>query len=126
MNKTAINKLNTIVFDAAAEVYKQLGPGLSANIYKACLCKELDLRNVKYHRNALFPIYYKQYELDADLQVDILIENELILKVLATENILFSHQANVKTSLNLTKRRIGIIINFNVPNFIDGFKKIVN
>lgn len=124
MNKIAISKINAIVYDAANEVYKHLGPGLDSNVYKACLTKELELKGVSCKKNVLFPLYYKQYELDTDLAVDLLVEDELIIKVLTIEKISFTHEAHLGSILNLTKRKAGVLINFNVPKLIDGFKKV--
>ena len=38
------------VLDCAIEVHRQLGPGLLESVYEVCLCKEFDIRSVKYKR----------------------------------------------------------------------------
>ena len=79
MNKEEINKLSGIILDSAIEVHKILGPGLLESVYEICLCKQLDLRKIRYKRQVLLPIEYKGEKLDADYRIDILVEDEIII-----------------------------------------------
>lgn len=66
MNKEDRNRLSGIVLDASIEVHKHLGPGLLESVYEACLCKELDLRNINYKRQISLPVNYKGFEINLD------------------------------------------------------------
>lgn len=126
MNKEDRNRLSGIVLDASIEVHKQLGPGLLESVYEACLCKELDLRNINYKRQLSLPVNYKGFEINLDYRIDILVDNEIIVELKAAETLLPVHHAQLLTYLKLTDKRLGLLINFNVPRLVDGFKRVVN
>ncbi len=58
--------------------------------------------------------------------MDILVENEIILEIKSVEKLdpIFTFQ--LITYLKLADKKLGYLINFNVPLMKDGFKRIVN
>jgi len=126
LNKEQINKLSGIILDSAIEVHKILGPGLLESVYEICLCKELDLRKIGYKRQVLLPIEYKGEKLDADYRIDILVENEIIIELKSVEILHPVFEAQLLTYLKLADKKLGLLINFNVPRLIDGFKRMIN
>jgi len=126
MNKEQINKLSGIILDSSIEVHKILGPGLLESVYEICLCKEFDLRGVRYKRQVTLPIEYKGEELDADFRIDILVEDEIIIELKSVEILHPVFEAQLLTYLKLADKRLGLLINFNVPRLIDGFKRMIN
>ena len=50
----------------------------------------------------------------------------MILELKAVEKILPVHNAQLLSYLRLTNKRLGILINFNVPRLVDGGKRIIN
>jgi GxxExxY protein len=126
VNRAYLNKLSKIVLDSSIEVHKNLGPGLLESTYEVCLCKELEARNVRYLRQVLLPVNYKGELLDAEYKIDVLVENELILELKSVEIVLPVHFAQLLTYLKLADKRLGLLINFNVPKLVDGVKRIVN
>ncbi len=126
MNREALNKLSKIILDSSIEVHKNLGPGLLESVYEICLCKEFRLRNINYARQVSLPVVYKNETLDADFRIDILVENEIVIELKAVEIILPVHEAQLLTYLKLSDKRLGFLINFNVPRLVDGFKRMVN
>ena len=126
MNKEQINKLSGIILDSAIEVHKILGPGLLESVYEICLCKELDLRKILYKRQVLLPIEYKGEKLDADYRIDILVENEIIIELKSVEILHPVFEAQLLTYLKLADKKLGLLINFNVPKLIEGFKRMIN
>ena len=126
MNKEQINKLSGTILDSSIEVHKILGPGLLESVYEICLCKEFDLRGVRYKRQVTLPIEYKGEELDADFRIDILVEDEIIIELKSVEILHPVFEAQLLTYLKLADKRLGLLINFNVPRLIDGFKRMIN
>ena len=126
MNKEQINKLSGIILESSIEVHKILGPGLLESVYEICLCKEFDLRGVRYKRQVTLPIEYKGEELDADFRIDILVEDEIIIELKSVEILHPVFEAQLLTYLKLADKRLGLLINFNVPRLIDGFKRMIN
>jgi GxxExxY protein len=126
LNKEEINKLSGIILDSAIEVHRNLGPGLLESVYEVCLCKVLDSRGINFKRQVSLPVVYKGEELNADFRIDILVENEIIIELKAVETMIPVYEAQLLTYLKLSNRRLGLLINFNVPKLIDGYKRMLN
>ena len=56
---------------------------------------------------------------------DILIENQVICELKAVDAIKPVHEAQLLTYLKLTNKRLGFLINFNVPVIKKGIKRMV-
>ena len=61
-----------------------------------------------------------------EYRIDILVEDEIIVELKAVESLLPIHQAQLISYLKLSKKKLGFLINFNVPIIKDGFKRFVN
>lgn len=123
-----MDKLNTISKDIVDSIYsthKELGAGLLENIYEICLCLEFEKRNIKYERQVDLPIIYKGKKLDTTYRIDILVEDEIILELKAVERLLPVHQAQLLTYLKLSHKKLGFLVNFNVPLIKDGIKRMI-
>lgn len=107
-------------------VHKEMGPGLLESVYQHCLVKELTLRGIKVNTEVCIPLQYKGHLLNKDYVIDILVESEIILELKAIEAILPVHEAQIISYLKLASKRLGFLINFNVPLLKNGFKRFVN
>ena len=90
------------------------------------MCKELSLRKTNCIKQAPVPVVYKDEVLDADFRIDVLVENEIIIELKVVEILLPVHKAQLLTYLKLADKRLGFLINFNVPKLVDGFNRMVN
>ena len=120
------NNLSKVILDSAIEVHKELGPGLLESVYEICLCKELLNKGIPYQRQVSLPIMYKNEKLDAEFRMDIVVEDEIIIELKAVEEMLPVHHAQLLTYLKLYNKRLGLLINFNTPRLVDGFKRLIN
>ena len=114
------------ITDAAYMVHKNLGPGLLEKIYETCFCHELSKRNISYQRQAGIPIRYDGILFDEGLRLDILVEGLIICELKAAveqNNPLW--EAQLLGYLRLTGKRLGFLINFNVPIIKNGIKRII-
>lgn len=103
-----------------------MGPGLLENVYHQCMVKELSLRDIRVETMVVVPLVYKGYALKKDYVVDIMVEGEIILELKAVEFILPVHEAQIISYLKLADKRLGFLINFNVPLIKNGFRRFVN
>ncbi len=87
--------------------------------------KEFELRGIKAECQIKLPIVYKDLLLDQNYIIDILVEDEFILELKSVETILPIHKAQLITYLKLANKRIGFLINFNVPLLKNGFQRII-
>jgi GxxExxY protein len=121
-----MNDLTKLVIGASIEVHKTLGPGLLESVYQECLVKELKRKNVFCKENVPLKIIYKGDELDKLFFIDILVDNRLILELKAVEFLLPVHKAQLLSYLRLSDKKLGLLINFNVPVLKDGIFRVVN
>jgi GxxExxY protein len=114
-----------MLLDAAMEVHKFLGPGLPESIYKACFLKELSLREIPYRTDVPFVINYKGSAFKNELKMDILVAEDVVIRIIADDNAIHSsHLGFLNTVLRFTDKNTAILINFNFTKLIDGFKRI--
>jgi GxxExxY protein len=118
--------MSSQVIACAIEVHKALGPGLLESVYEICLAKELYSKGIRFNRQVVLPVMYKNELLDLDFRIDILVEQEIILELKAVEALLPVHEAQLITYLRLANKRLGFLINFNQATLKDGIKRRVN
>jgi GxxExxY protein len=125
-NKEKLNEISSIVVAAAIDVHKEMGPGLLESVYQHCLVKEFRLRDMPTEVTVSIPLKYKGFYLNKDYVADIIVDQEVILELKAVEGILPVHEAQIISYLKLADKRLGFILNFNVPLMKNGIKRFVN
>jgi GxxExxY protein len=113
------------IVDAAFVVHKALGPGLLEKVYEVCFCHELGKRDLRYLRQVDIPIEYDGLKFDEGLRLDVIVENLVICELKAVEEMNPVWEAQIISHLKLTGKRLGFLINFNVPLIKKGIKRIV-
>ena len=121
-----IERIATIIVDAAFKVHSTLGPGLLESVYSICLAHELTKRGLRVAREVILPIVYDGVQLDAGLRIDLLIESCVIVETKAVEKMNPVFEAQLLTYLRLTRNQLGFLINFNVVKIKDGIKRVIN
>lgn len=74
----------------------------------------------------LLPSTTKGELLNKNYVIDMLVEDEIILELKSVEGLLPVHEAQLISYLKLADKRLGFLINFNVPLLKQGFKRFVN
>lgn len=120
-----VNLLSKHALDSAFKVHKELGQGLLESVYETCLFYELKKLGLKVEKQVKLPIIYDGIKLDADLRLDIWLDKKLIIEVKSVERILPVHEAQLLTYLKMTKNRLGLLLNFNVPLLKQGIKRVI-
>jgi GxxExxY protein len=113
------------IIGAAIEVHRHLGPGLLESAYEECLCHELHLKGMEFRRQVELPVIYKGLNLDCGYRIDLIVRDEVILELKAVEKLLPVHQAQLLTYMRMTAKRVGLLINFNVPRLTQGIVRRV-
>ena len=119
-------ELTESIIGAAIEVHRELGPGLLESTYERCLSRELTLNGVNHECQVVLPVTYKGERLDCGYRLDVVVENAVVLELKSVEELTDLHQAQLLTYLRLSKKRVGLLINFNTPKLTDGIKRMVN
>lgn len=121
-----LNELSSIVLDASVSVHKEMGPGLLESIYQQCLAQELEFRHLEFAQGVPIPLVYKGVQLNKDYIIDLMVEDEIVIELKAVEGLLPVHEAQLISYLKLANKRLGFLINFNVPLLKQGFRRFVN
>lgn len=124
---TENNALTYKIIGAAMEVHRTLGgPGLLESIYESALCHELLLQGLKIQSQVPIEVRYKDVKIRDPLILDILVENQIIIEVKATEKENPIHEVQLLTYLRLTGLRLGLVINFGNRYIKEGIKRVIN
>jgi GxxExxY protein len=127
LTKTYLDELSYRVIGCAIEVHKYLGPGLLESVYEKCFKRELTLQLIGFKSQTVIPMEYKGMALEAELRLDVLVEDLILVELKAIDGLLPLHEAQVLTYMRLMNKPKGILINFNCTNiFKDGQKTFVN
>jgi GxxExxY protein len=121
-----IEQLATIAVDAAFRVHAELGPGLLGNVYETCLCRELELRAVRFQRQIPVSLEYRCVPMEIGFRADIIVEDKLLLELKAVDALLPIHTAQLITYLRLKKFPLGLLINFNEAMIKHGIHRVLN
>lgn len=113
------------IVDIAYNLHVKLGPGLLEKIYEPCFCYELTKREIPFITQKKVPIVYEGLIFEEALRLDILVDDLIIVELKAQENFHPVWLAQLLSYLKLTNKKLGFIINFNVPLIKDGIKRLV-
>ena len=114
-----------IIVNSAFKVHNELGPGLLEKVYEVCLAYELRKAGLNVRRQVDIPIVYDGITFDEGLRLDILVEETVICEIKAVDMVNPVWEAQILSHLKLTNRRLGFLINFNVPLIKQGIKRII-
>lgn len=128
MELDELNKLSGIVVDAAMEVHREMGPGLFEKIYEEALERELKSRGLSVERQLAVHVSYKGEPIsDEAYRIDLFVEGEIVVELKAVSTLLPVHHAQLMSYMRLKKKRVGLLINFNVPLLKEGVsRKIID
>lgn len=115
-----VNELTGAIIGAAIEVPRVLGPGLLESADEECLCRELDLRGLRFKRQYPVPLEYKGVKLDKGYQLDLLVENFCVVEIKAVDAIHPVYVAQTLTYMRLGNWKVGLLFNFHVEVLKEG------
>jgi len=105
-------------------VHRELGPGLVETIYQRAVGYELEASGVPFEREKPIPINYRGKRLYVH-RLDLVVSGQILLELKAVDRLHPVHQAQVISCLRVSKLRLGLLVNFNVPLLRQGIRRIV-
>lgn len=105
------------IIGAAMTVHSELGWGLLEPVYQEALHLELLDRGIANEREQEIEIYYKKHLLDKKYRMDIVVDN-IIVELKSVTNLVAAHRAQLCNYLRLTRKPLGLLINFGEESLI--------
>ncbi len=121
-----INIVTGHIVDAAMKVHSELGPGLLESAYEACMIHELRKRAIQVRNQVEQMINYDGMVLDVGYRLDLLVEEIVIIELKSVDELAPIHKAQLLSYLRLSKKKIGLLLNFNVERMKDGIIRLAN
>jgi GxxExxY protein len=120
-----LERVATQIVDAAFKVHTEFGAGLLESVYEKCLAHELTKRGLRVQRQVRVPIVYDGVELDEPLRLDLMVEDSVVVEVKSVEKMHPVFRCQMLTYLKLSGKRLGFMINFNVPLIKNGIERVI-
>ena len=98
-------------------VHSELGYGLLEPIYQEALHLELLDCGIANDREIEIPVYYKKHLLEKKYRMDILLD-DIIVELKSVTNLVPAHRAQLCNYLRLTRKPLGLLINFGEESLI--------
>lgn len=117
MKYTEYKNLVYQIIGSSMTVHTELNWGLLEPVYQEALSIELSLRNIQNKREEEIKVYYKGYELDKKYKMDIIV-GDIIIELKSVVKLEAAHRAQLCNYLRLTKKPIGLLINFGEPHLV--------
>ena len=117
--------LDNLIYEtigASMEVYNTLGPGLLESVYEKAMLYELMLRDLEVATQLPVKIIYKEEVISTDFRLDIIVEDTLVVELKSVEKLMPVHFKQLRTYMKLLEKPVGLLVNFHVSDFKDGFK----
>ena len=99
------------VLDSSFRVHTALGPGLLENTYEECLFYELKTSGIFVEKQKALSLIYMDVKLETGYRIDLLVEKQIIVEIIAIEAFTDVHFAQILTYLRLSKCTLGLLIN---------------
>jgi GxxExxY protein len=99
------------IIGAAMTVHDELNWGLLEPVYNEALHMELIDRNIENEREKQLPCYYKGRLMEKFYVMDIVV-GDVVVELKSVDELNSAHRAQLFNYLRLTKKPIGLLINF--------------
>lgn len=108
------NQYKDIVYQiigAAMEVHTTLKWGLLEAVYKESLSLELSDQGIINTKEQQLNCFYKHHQLEKTYRMDMVV-GDIVIELKSVSDILPAHRAQLFNYLRLTKRPVGLLLNF--------------
>lgn len=120
------NDISFAVRGAAFKVHTVLGPGLLESVYHAAMAYELRKSGYEVRTEVGVPVIYDEQDLGLGFRLDIIVNETVIVEIKSVETIAPVHYKQLLTYLRLSKKKLGLLINFNSGSLTDSMKRVAN
>ena len=120
------NEIAKSLVDLFYRIHVQYGPGLLESVYEAALKYELGKACFKIRSQIGIPVIYEEQDLGLGFKLDLIVNETVIIEIKSVEAIAAVHYKQLTTYLRLSKKKLGLLINFNSASLTDSIKRVAN
>ncbi|MEJ7912778.1 MAG: GxxExxY protein [Chitinophagaceae bacterium] len=121
-----VSDLVRLVTEAAAKIHGAIGPGCFETTYEEVLYYELSKKGLLLEREVMMPVLYERLVINDAFKIDMLVDQQLVIEVVAVDKVLPVHFKLVKGYLKLLKLSNGLLINFKTDSLKDGVHRVLS
>ena len=121
-----INDISGAIVDAAVRIHQALGPGLLESVYQRILSYELRKSGLAVETEVAIPVEWDGNLIDEGYRADLIVANEVLVKLKSVEALSPVHKKQTLTYLKLTDLPLGLLINFGASLLKNGIHRIAN
>ena len=103
------------IIGAAMKVHGELNWGLLEPVYNEALHLELLDSGIEHEREMAVKCFYKHHQLKKEYQMDLVV-GDIIVELKSVSELNSAHRAQLFNYLRLTRKPIGLLINFGKPS----------
>jgi GxxExxY protein len=118
-----VNGWTRRIIGAAVRVHRALGAGYSEDLYENALAHEFQLSGIPFQRQFRFEVRYKDVVVGTG-RADFLVADLVIVELKAVERLTALFVSQTISYLRANRKRVALLINFNVPVLIEGVRRI--
>jgi GxxExxY protein len=120
------NEISYLIRKAIFSVYNELGPGLFESVYVGALQIELLNYGLAIQREVPVLATYQNIPLGSSFRMDLLVNDKVIVEVKSIEALSDLQHKQLLTYIKLSKKKLGILVNFNSSDIAKSIFRKVN
>lgn len=114
IDKLRINNITDRIIECALTVIHGLGCGFEDKVYERALIYELSKQGLNIEPQYPINVYYEEI-IVGDFLVDILVEESILVEVVAIDRLAEKHEQKCLNYLKASKLELCLLLNFGVP-----------
>ena len=124
--QTEEDKIARSILDHSFQIHTELGSELLESVYEKVLFHRLQRAGWNVKQQVAVPIQIDDLEIPEGFRADLIVEDKVMIELKSTEEMKKLFGKQLLTYLRLSKRKLGLVINFGVPHLKDGIERVVN
>ncbi len=121
-----IDALARVAVEYGFRLHRDLGPGLLESAYETLMFESLRRQGIEVARQVMVPLRYDGIVIEAAFRADLILGNKLLVEIKSVERNAPVHGKQVLTYLRLMNLPLGLLMNFGLPTFKEGVRRIAN
>ena len=121
-----IDALARVAVEYGFRLHRDLGPGLLESAYETFMFESLRRQGIEAARQVMVPLRYDGIVIEAAFRADLILGNKLLVEIKSVERNAPVHGKQVLTYLRLMNLPLGLLLNFGLPTFKEGVRRIAN